>query len=256
MSIADIQHGLHQAIHALPHEELHTAQALLDQSVTTLAEAARGSDDATLDDALAEWKQCREELLRISDLCKQVHKACNNYLTSIGATPTGTAALPEPAPPKPESPTRPLHPHLDEHVFRGHVRYKKFTGYHSRPGGTDTGEIQVGEPEPPDSAGCYRAPATATTRNGEVNTRTKTFFPDHWTAGEVRRAIRTAFANRRRVHYEDGTVMPNYWQGIHRGVIIEGMVFPGTDFDTATLDEVGTAYPIPGDPQKGPDHDC
>ncbi|WP_182545146.1 EndoU domain-containing protein [Halosaccharopolyspora lacisalsi] len=91
----------------------------------------------------------------------------------------------------------------------------------------ETGGIKTGEPEFRDSAGRYQAPATATTRGGKQKTRSKTFFPDHRSTEKVRHALREAFVNRYRVHYGDGTVIPNTWRGAYRSVTTEGMIRPG-----------------------------
>lgn len=253
MSIDDIQQGIHKAVGTLPHDALIRARALLDEAATTLAEATAGSDDATFHETVAHYRRTRDDLDRALATLAHVHTTCDDYLNSIGALPTDTAPppAPRPTPALPEAPL--LHLHLDEHVFSGHVRYKQFTGYHSRPGGTDTGEIQVGEPETRDAEGCYRAPATATTRSGRVKTIRKTFFPDHWTTDEVRQAVRTAFTHRQPARRQDGTVRPKVWQGAYRSVIIEGKLFQDTDLTTATLDDVGTAYPIVAETPEGPE---
>ena len=244
VSIDDIQQGIHKALGTLPHDSIVRARTLLDEAATALAEATAGSEDASLHETLAHYHRTRDDLDHALSVFAHVHTTCSDYLTSIGALPADTAPPPQPAPvpARPEAP--PLHPHLDEHVFQAHIRYKQFTGYHFRPGGMDTGDITVGETRPPDEAGCYQASATAVTRSGKKMTKPKTFFPDHWTTEEVRQAIRSAFTNRQPVRDSEGVIKPGTWQGTHREVIIEGKLFHGTDFDTATLDDVGTAYPI------------
>ncbi|MFB9903198.1 EndoU domain-containing protein [Allokutzneria oryzae] len=144
-------------------------------------------------------------------------------------------------------PPDPLPAFLDEHLFRGHSRYTSVTGYHHRRGGLDRGRMRISERDPADSRGVYWAVVTGPTTTGRSARKRSgsTFFPDTWSEDEVRHAVRAAFTARRRILDDDGDVVPGKWEGEHRGIVIQGYLVRGTDFDAATLDDIGSLYPLP-----------
>jgi hypothetical protein len=123
------------------------------------------------------------------------------------------------------------------HLFRGDVRPATPTapgrgsGYHYRPGGQDFPDRRIvpGSEYRPTPNGPYTArpqyldrstnPPTWVPKSG--NQGVSTFFPDHWTPAQVDAAIPTAFQN--------ATPIPgtNRWEGMYRGVRIEGWYAPG-----------------------------
>ncbi|MEV6873947.1 EndoU domain-containing protein [Amycolatopsis sp. NPDC051128] len=136
--------------------------------------------------------------------------------------------------------------HLDEHLFRGHVRIDRISGYHFRPGGEDLGDFRLKEVTlPPDKNGVYQAVVEGTLEDGSIAKKTSTFFPDNWSKAEVKDAVLQAFEHREPVLNKLGEVLPNKWQGVYNGVTVEGLFKQGSGatFSSATLDDVGTAYP-------------
>ncbi|MGW1200049.1 EndoU domain-containing protein [Streptomyces sp. NPDC002536] len=131
--------------------------------------------------------------------------------------------------------------HAMEHVLRGELKYSrdgrpKVVGYHFRPGGRDRWGVKVPKILKID----HRTGLTQGNvwmrdpRSGEwIMKRAKTtFFPNHWTEGEVRRAMVKAFENAK-------VMDPDIcmWQGEYKGITFEGY------FDPVTGD-AKTVYPI------------
>ncbi|GAA4010149.1 hypothetical protein GCM10022247_35380 [Allokutzneria multivorans] len=136
--------------------------------------------------------------------------------------------------------------YLEQHLFHGHSRYRKITGYHHRHGGLDRGRMRITDRQQPDDHGIYRATVLGPTTTGaKVAKARTTFFPDSWPATEVRRAVQAAFAQRRPVRDRDGAIIPAKWEGTYRGVTIVGYLHSNdVDLTTATIADVGSAFPL------------
>jgi hypothetical protein len=138
---------------------------------------------------------------------------------------------------------------LEEHLFRGHSTPRRISGYHHRPGGIDSGEFRVVERQKAGADGVYRGSVQGNTMTGQsVRKNRSTFFPDHWPRSEVRQAVRVAFATREVVRDDDGAVIPRNWEGFYRGVRIQGYVRRGAEVESASLEDVATAYPVRPEP--------
>jgi hypothetical protein len=119
---------------------------------------------------------------------------------------------------------------LGEHVFYGHPRPGRISGYHYRPGGEDVGNFRVTEiRRPPDRNGVYEAWVEGSTEDGQVGRKRSTFFPDAWTQSEVQGAIQKSFENRQPVYDSAGAPLLHKWQGMYNGIRIEGMYLPGVN---------------------------
>ncbi len=106
--------------------------------------------------------------------------------------------------------------------------------------------MRISERTPVDTHGVYWAEVTGPTSSGQ-STRKRSgspIFLHTWSTAAVRRAIRDAFAQRSQVRDDDGDLVPNMWEGEHQGIIIQGYVFPGTEFAAATEQDIATAYPM------------
>jgi hypothetical protein len=139
--------------------------------------------------------------------------------------------------------------HLREHLFHGEVKYKngkvsKIVGYHARPGGVDGSRhgiaLDPATATAPDSHGLYTGRAVYNyTEDGAAKTKSKfsSFVPDDWSDEDASRAIYGAFHSRRPVPGTD------LWEGTYGGVRIQGYLKPGVPFETATADDIATAFP-------------
>jgi hypothetical protein len=144
---------------------------------------------------------------------------------------------------------RQLSNHLKEHLFHGEVKYKngkvsKIVGYHARPGGVDGSRhgivLDPASASAPDANGLYTGRATYSyTENGVAKSKGKfsSFFPDNWSEQDTSRAVYGAFHSRRQVPGQD------LWEGTYNGVRIQGYLKPGVPFETATADDIATAFP-------------
>lgn len=146
----------------------------------------------------------------------------------------------------------PVNPDLREHLYDGHRRPKKISGYHVRPGGVDGSHhgftIDPATTVGPDANGLYQARVHGTDLTGNPKSKPSTFFPDGWTADEINQAIRGAFYSRRPVQAEDSPGDISFgnskWRGRYRGIDFEGWLKPGADWATAGPDDIATAYPV------------
>jgi uncharacterized protein YukE len=140
--------------------------------------------------------------------------------------------------------------HLQIHVFEGEVKASKIVGYHSRPGGKDTGNLRVIKiTRKPDKNGVYKAEFEGVTSSGQKVIKESSFFPDSWSQNDVADAIQQAFNNRQPVIGSNGAVIPGKWKGTYNGIRIEGWlskgaIDAGVNLNTAKLYDVATAYPI------------
>lgn len=151
------------------------------------------------------------------------------------------------------SATLPLNPHVREHLFDGHRRPNKITGYHVRPGGVDGSAnnfwLDPATVTGPDANGLYSGRVHGLDLNGNPKTKFSTFFPDSWTEADIEQAVRGAFYSRRPVQrYNPATGMHEFhdslWEGEYRGIRIQGYLKPGTDWATAGPDDIATAFPV------------
>ncbi|GAA3855222.1 hypothetical protein GCM10022243_20810 [Saccharothrix violaceirubra] len=139
-------------------------------------------------------------------------------------------------------PTHPLHPGLDEHLFVGHVRGGRLSGYHRHDPTTGTVLSAV---LPEDRRGVYAADVDKPVTGGRFVSKARTsLFPATWTKVEIAHAVRTAFANRRPSVPRPGHEVTARWEGHYRGVLIRGYVMSGLDANTAGIDDVTTAWPV------------
>jgi len=161
----------------------------------------------------------------------------------IGPGAPGTRCGPQlDLPPRP----RWASPHLRDHIFLGHIKPKRITGYHSRPGGVDTGSARVTSTTPVGDTGVYRAVYQQLDENGDPLRNSKgqellkesTFFPDAWSAKQVEEAIGKSFEKFRLTGRLDAH--GGKFEGTVDGIAIEG--YYGFD-ETTGVYEVVTAYP-------------
>ncbi|MEU4763328.1 EndoU domain-containing protein [Actinosynnema sp. NPDC023794] len=134
---------------------------------------------------------------------------------------------------------------LTGHVFEGHHKEDRITGYHHRYGGQDTGEFKVVKEGRHDENGVYRATVCGPNVEGAWRCKGSTFFPDDWTRAQVESVIERAFEARRPVYDSEGVLVPEKWQARVDGVLVEGKLdksFTGS-VDQAKLFDVETAYP-------------
>ncbi|MFE5563917.1 EndoU domain-containing protein, partial [Amycolatopsis japonica] len=122
-----------------------------------------------------------------------------------------------------------------EHILKGEFKNGKVGGYHHRQGGEDNFGWKTINKTRPDGNGVYTGTVVRRDWNGNdwVWKRSKsTFFPDHWSASQVRNAVERAFIEARDLNPKTGK-----WSGTYRGIRIDGYYDPATG-------AMKTAYPI------------
>lgn len=122
-----------------------------------------------------------------------------------------------------------------EHIFHGHVRQGKASGFHSNRGAMQavkSTQIISGTETPLDANGVYEARVKV---QGITKPPKSSFFLDTWTKADVARAVKQAYANRANIAYRPAS----YFEGRSvSGVLIA--MFLNAD---ATI---ATAYPLYG----------
>lgn len=221
----------------------------ITQVVRTLSEL-QGDGLSGLDTTIKQLNSTVAEIQEIQAVLERAATMIEAYIVAVLGFPAvmtaTTLSKPDHSPERRNEPLPPALPRdLEKHIFQGHATSRKITGYHHRPGGIDNGNFRVPTREPPDNDGVYQGLVEGHTSTGRsVRKAYTTFFPDSWTRKEVRRAVRVAFANRRSVYDIKGNVIPRKWEGTYRGIRIQGYTRPDTDPETATLDDIATAYPL------------
>lgn len=135
--------------------------------------------------------------------------------------------------------------HLHEHLFQGHSKPTSISGFHHRPGGTDTGGFRLDRMiTERDANGVYWAYIEGPDKNGRITPKKSTLFPDHWTIAEVEDAVEQAFERRQPVRDKDGNIKPGKWQGTGSGILIEGYFDAKVDINDVKIYDLNTTYPI------------
>lgn len=227
------------------------SHGLWEEAACLLTHVLDGTQDSDAVQVLAQLGAISESILRAVRLVAASKERIETYRVSLRGDGGGADTVIPPArqrrtsPAADAQPEPPLPDELEEHIFEGHARPKKITGYHHRPGGFDRGQFRVIDQEMPAGNGVYEGTVEGrTSRGNPVRKSYTTFFPDAWDRDTVRRAVRAAFAERKPVLNDKGVAIPRKWEGAYQGIRIEGFIKPDTEFDQATSSDIATAYPV------------